>query len=63
MDSEPTTNHLSAFDLDILREAFRKSVREQNIPTSRWVEHARLFIKEMSDDEPGEELIRIIIQP
>ena len=36
---------VSAFDCDVIREAFRKSVVEENIPTDRWRSHAAALIR------------------
>ncbi|WP_156752598.1 MULTISPECIES: hypothetical protein [unclassified Mesorhizobium] len=33
------------FELDALREAFKRSVRENNVTEIRWAEHAELFVK------------------
>ena len=43
---------VSAFDCDVLRSAFKKSVIEENIPEDRWREHAVLLIRDFtgSDD-------------
>ena len=49
---------LSTFDLDKLREAFKESVRERNVPASDWTEFAKRFLKQMAAHEPGENLIR-----
>jgi hypothetical protein len=52
---------LSAFEFDILREAFRKSVKEMNIGKDHWADHARRLYREMSDGEPDESMISRII--
>lgn len=36
---------MSVFELDALREAFRRSVRENNVTEVEWAEHAKLFVK------------------
>lgn len=36
---------VSAFDCDVLRSAFKKSVIEENIPEDRWREHALLLVR------------------
>jgi hypothetical protein len=36
---------VSAFDCDVLRSAFKKSVIEEKIPEERWREHAALLIR------------------
>lgn len=36
---------LSIFELDALREAFRKSVRENDVAEAEWARHAELFVK------------------
>lgn len=38
---------LSAFDLDSMREAFQRSVRENSVTEADWAEHAKKFIEEM----------------
>lgn len=40
-------NRLSVFELDALREAFKRSVRENNVTEIKWAEHAELFVKRM----------------
>ncbi|WP_167524643.1 hypothetical protein [Mesorhizobium sp.] len=35
------------FELDALREAFRRSVRENNVTEVQWAEHAERFVKSM----------------
>ncbi|MDX8528535.1 hypothetical protein RFM68_29060 [Mesorhizobium sp. MSK_1335] len=36
---------LSIFELDALREAFRLSVRENDVTEAQWAQHAELFVK------------------
>ncbi|WP_156388972.1 hypothetical protein [Mesorhizobium sp. Root695] len=52
---------LSAFEFDILREAFRKSVTELKIAEHHWPEQARELYRAMADGEPDENLIARII--
>ncbi|WP_192255326.1 hypothetical protein [Mesorhizobium silamurunense] len=40
-----TLGRLSVFELDALREAFKRSVRENNVTEIQWAEHAELFVK------------------
>ncbi|RRI02743.1 hypothetical protein EH240_12220 [Mesorhizobium tamadayense] len=40
-----TPGRMSVFELDALREAFRRSVRENNVTEIQWAEHAELFVK------------------
>ena len=49
-------DRLPFFDLDALREAFKKSVREHNVTDADWAEHAKLFIQQLADDEPDEKM-------
>ena len=46
---------LSAFDLEALREAFKDSVREHNVPISDWAEFAKRFLQQARGHEPGED--------
>ncbi|ESY88022.1 hypothetical protein NKI51_06630 [Mesorhizobium australicum] len=39
---------ISIFDLDALREAFMKSVRENNVSPAEWGEHAQWFIQQLA---------------
>ena len=39
---------ISAFDCDIIRSAFIKSVIEESIPEDRWREHAALLIRDFT---------------
>lgn len=36
---------LSVFELEALREAFRQSVRENDVAEAEWAQHAELFVK------------------
>ncbi|WP_217577814.1 hypothetical protein [Mesorhizobium sp. GbtcB19] len=36
---------LSIFELEALREAFRQSVRENDVTETEWARHAELFVK------------------
>lgn len=38
-----------AFDLDALRKAFRKSVREHKVTAADWAEHAKQFLEKQRD--------------
>lgn len=44
---------MSVFELDALREAFRRSVRENNVTAVEWGEHAELFVKSTICKESG----------
>ena len=52
---------VTAYDCDILRSAFKKSVIE-SIPKDRWRAHARLLIRDFtgSDDIDADLLDRIV---
>ncbi|WP_246800621.1 hypothetical protein [Mesorhizobium amorphae] len=39
---------VSAFDFDILRSAFKKSVSEERIPEDRWRGHAMTLVRELT---------------
>ncbi|TGT70794.1 hypothetical protein EN802_20970 [bacterium M00.F.Ca.ET.159.01.1.1] len=39
------TQRLSIFELEALREAFRQSVRENDVTEAEWARHAELFVK------------------
>jgi hypothetical protein len=43
---------ISAFDCEVLREAFRKSVIEDNIPEDQWRDRALLLVRELTGAEP-----------
>ncbi|UCI08691.1 hypothetical protein [Mesorhizobium sp. B1-1-8] len=43
---------LSAFDLDALREAFKKSIREQEVTPIDWEECAKRFLQQTLNREP-----------
>lgn len=36
---------LSVFELEALRDAFRRSVRENAVTEAEWARHAELFVK------------------
>ncbi|RUV94205.1 hypothetical protein EOA75_12180 [Mesorhizobium sp. M1A.F.Ca.IN.022.07.1.1] len=46
-----TLGRLSVFELDALREAFKRSVRENNVTEIQWAEHAELFVKSAIGEE------------
>ena len=48
-----TLGRMSVFDLDALREAFRRSVRDNNIPQVDWAKHAELFVKSAAHPDSG----------
>lgn len=39
------SDHVSAFDCDVIHEAFKKSVLEENIPADQWRNHAASLIR------------------
>jgi len=49
-------DRLSAFDLDVLRKAFKKSVRDHNVTDAGWAEYAKLFIKQVTNRDPDTQL-------
>ena len=42
---------ISAFDCDILRSAFLKSVSEDNIPEDRWREYAAQMVRDFAGSQ------------
>jgi hypothetical protein len=40
-----TDQRLSIFELEALRDAFRQSVRENNVAEAQWARHAEHFVK------------------
>jgi hypothetical protein len=53
-DSE--SDRISAFDCDVIRQAFRKSVIEENIPPDQWRDHASALIRAftgLEEIDPG----------
>ena len=53
---------VSAFDCDVLRGAFKKSVIEENIPEDLWREHATLLIREFTgSDDVDPEFLDILL--
>ena len=42
-----TNQRLSIFELEALREAFRRSVQENDVTEAEWARHAELFVKRM----------------
>lgn len=61
MDQSHEDGHISAFAFDIVREAFRRSVRETNLAEERWAEYAKLLCQEFTGVEPDQVLIDRII--
>jgi hypothetical protein len=53
---------VSAFDCDILRSAFRKSVIEGKIPEDKWRAIAALLIRDFTDsDDVDSDLLEWIV--
>ncbi|UVK37804.1 hypothetical protein LHFGNBLO_004895 [Mesorhizobium sp. AR10] len=48
---------ISAHDFDILRNAFRSSVTEGLIAESRWIQHARDLVRELTGHEDADETL------
>ena len=61
MGDKETRGHFSAFAFDIVKEAFMKSVREQNLAKESWAEHARLLLRDFTGGEPDQTMIDRII--
>jgi hypothetical protein len=61
MDESDANEPVSAYVFDIVREAFRKSVRELNLPEEEWAEHAKLLMREMIGRDPNQNMIDRII--
>lgn len=61
MDANGTDRHISAFDFDIVREAFRKSVRELNMAEEHWAAHAKSLFQDFTGTEPDEAMVNHII--
>ncbi|MER9403406.1 hypothetical protein NKI36_05005 [Mesorhizobium caraganae] len=56
-------NRVSAFDCDILRSAFIKSVIEKKIPEDEWRAEASLLISNFTDsDDIDPELLEWIVR-
>jgi hypothetical protein len=55
---------VSAFDCDVMRSAFIKSVIEGNIPEDKWREHAALLIRDFTgSDDIDPDLLEWIVRP
>jgi hypothetical protein len=61
MDQGHKDRCVSAFEFDVVREAFRRSVKETNLAEAQWADHAKRLLREMCDGEPDEDLIERII--
>ena len=57
-------NSVSAYDCEIVRSAFKKSVIEESIPEHRWREHAALLIRDYvgTSDDIDPELLDWIVR-
>lgn len=55
-------NAVSAFDCDILRSAFIKSVIDGNIPEDKWRAEARLFSNFTDSDDIDPKLLEWIVR-
>ncbi|WP_192355539.1 hypothetical protein [Mesorhizobium mediterraneum] len=51
MAEDHSDSRISAFECDVLRNAFKKSVIEESIPEYRWRSHAMLLVSELTDHE------------
>lgn len=61
MDQNREEGRVSALDFDIVREAFRKSVKETNLAEEHWPKHIKLLFQDLLDHEPDESIINRII--
>jgi hypothetical protein len=55
-NKQKRNQQLSIFELEALREAFRQSVRENDVAEAEWAQHAELFVKKTS--QKGDRLTR-----
>jgi len=54
---------VSAFDSHLLRDAFRTSVAELQLPEKQWVDHATALMRQLTgDDEVDAGLVEWIIR-
>lgn len=51
------SNPISAFDCDVIREAFRKSIVEENVPEDRQRDHAAAFVRAWTGTEVTDQSI------
>ena len=51
MAEDHSDRGISAFDCDVLRRAFKKSVIEGGIPEDRWQSHAIILVRELTGYE------------
>lgn len=61
MAKDHDCGQISAFEFDVVRKAFRTSVREMNLAENQWAEHARSLCRHMTDDEPDQSIIGHIV--
>jgi hypothetical protein len=61
MATDHECGQISAFDFDIVREAFRQSVSERKIAEVRSPDYARQLFQELSDEEADDSIISHII--
>ena len=54
---------VSAFDCDVIREAFKKFVLEENIPADQWRNHATALIRAFTGlEEIDSEMLEWIVR-
>lgn len=61
MDQSHEDGPISAFEFDIVREAFRRSIVETKLAEKHWAEHAKNLLQQMADCEPDQSMIDRII--
>lgn len=49
-DDQDPGGMISALDSHILRNAFKASIAELQLPEAKWVEHATAMMRELTDD-------------
>ena len=49
MSEDHSGDRITAFECDVLRSAFRKSVIEEKIPEDRWHGHALNLVRELTN--------------
>jgi len=63
MAADHSDDRISAFECDIIRSAFRKSVVERRITEREWRMHARLLARELTElDDVDADIIDWIVR-
>ncbi|RWG02586.1 hypothetical protein [Mesorhizobium sp.] len=59
--SKRSANFISAFEFDVIRDAFRHSVVENSVPPQEWQRHAADFVRSFIGIEASAEVLAALL--